>query len=195
MEMRSEFLRRAAADDAASGVILQAMRAGGGTRLSSVMEVLRRRCTPWEEDPTQLVQCVVRYAQARPPRILVAECPIRVVHKIDVWASCQAMRDLPHGRGISDVECWSARAFGAHHLALTVWRVGETATAQVIRTVGAGVTEATRVAMWLDAVLCAVDGARHCEAQNPRGAMAARLKEVIRRHAKCSDALLRLPAD
>lgn len=63
---RQAFLHRnAIIDDATSTVIMKALRATADVRLHMVMEVLRR-CQRWVDEPTQLVQRVVRFAQTPP---------------------------------------------------------------------------------------------------------------------------------
>lgn len=87
------------------------------------------------------------------------------------------------------MQCPVAQEFGRRHLAIDGWRVGDDATAQIIRRVGEGGRSGLRVVVWLDVVLCAADATRHAEAHTALGIMAARLKEVARRHPQCRAAL------
>lgn len=87
------------------------------------------------------------------------------------------------------MQCPVAKEFGRRHLALDGWRAGDGATAHIICTIAAGGPGGIRLAMWLDAVLTAADSCRHAEAHTAPGVMAARLKEVVRRHPRCRAAL------
>lgn len=61
--------------------------------------------------------------------------------------------------------------------------------AALIRMLGAGGLYATRAALWIGAVCAAVHVSRRDSRCGPRGAMSARLKEVVHRHPSCRAAL------
>lgn len=82
-----------------------------------------------------------------------------------------------------------ARVFGARHLALAELPSGDVAIPSLILVVGAESPGNLRAAKWVGAVLAAVDASRHASARIARGAMAARLKEVVRRRPQCRAAL------
>lgn len=148
---------------------------GGPHRASSV----RRRTCPDPNPPPRTLLRTALYGwctAARPRR------------------RCALCYEIEAGRQQHYVECGVARAFGARRLALAEWPGGEATTAQVIRAIGAGGPARMHAAMCLDAVLSAVDGARHGALQTAFGAMAARLKEVVHRHAQCRVALPRAQA-
>lgn len=86
--------------------------------------------------------------------------------------------------------CVVGRRAGRYWLALPPLPSDATATAALIRVLGTGGIYATRAAPWIDAACAAADVSRHVSrCRRPRGAVVARLEEVVRRHPSCRAAL------
>lgn len=85
--------------------------------------------------------------------------------------------------------CPVAPAEGQRWLHLAPLPTDASAIACIIMASGSGGMNAMRVAPWLDALATATHAGNHGAQSRPRGAVAACLKETVRRHPRCRRAL------
>lgn len=191
---------RAAAEGCLTqSVLLRELRPDAETRRERLVQVLRRRALRWEPDaPEALVGAMFSFATGRPPLELISTALRTLCY---AWCTNNRFGAEPHGcrlgcgREAGDAQqhylvCPVARAFAARHLHAPVLPEGPGATAAAIRSLALAGSPGVRTAMWLDAVVCAVDSARHGARLAPTSVMIARVKELVRRHNVCRRAVL-----
>lgn len=170
--------------------VVEALRGDQQARRAVVLPILLTRGRRWFDDPAGPLEGLFRFAG----RAVASELTVAVL-KTWFYGWCTSSRfghpvkrcRLCHteagDRQAHYLSCDVVRRWMTDRLGLTDLPAEGAASALFLRAVGGRGDGATKVALALDAILCAVDAKRHGARQQPVAILDTRLKEMWRRYA------------